>query len=153
MLMYYRYTKKNSWKGVMIGVFTSFGFCTLSDILLPYVAGLMMGVKMNLHICFVSELQNIIPFLFIGILNGLAIVKIHEKNQESVSLQLHFFHTFISAMASIFYAVGNGLASYDQNLGAFFLLMLIAVVLPCTLSDVVAPLFFARVLNNEKSCH
>lgn len=153
MLMYYRYSKKSLLKGVMIGIFTSFGFCTLSDILLPYVAGLMMGVDMNLHICFISELRNIVPFLFVGILNGLAIAKVYEKKQEAASLQLHFFHTFISAMASIFYAVGNGLTNFDQHLGTFFLLMLVAVVLPCTLSDVVAPLFFARVLDHEKSCH
>ena len=116
------------------------------------VSQLTSTLNQNLHICFVSELQNIIPFLFIGILNGLAIAKVYDKHKEKASLNLHFFHTFISAMASIFYAVGNGLVDFYQHLGVFFLLMLIAVVLPCTLSDVVAPLYFARVLD-EKSCH
>ena len=153
MLMYYRYTKKDLLKSAIIGVISASAFCTLSDILMPYAAGVMLGVDMNLHICFVSELKNILPFLLVGILNGLAIAKVYEKTQENVSLQLHFFHTFISAMASIFYAVGNGLVDFYQYLGAFFLLMLIAVVLPCTLSDVAAPLFFARVMQNEKSCH
>jgi hypothetical protein len=152
MLMYYKYTERQLFKAILIGIFSSIGFCTISDILLPYAAGLLLGVEMNLHICFFSELQNIIPFLVIGILNGVAIAKIYDKNKENSSLQLHFFHTFISAMASIFYAVGNGLVDFHQHLGLFFLLMLVAVVLPCTLSDVVAPLFFARVLD-EKSCH
>jgi len=153
MLMYYRYAEKNFVKGVIIGVLSSFCFCTLSDILLPYAAGMVLGVEMDLHICFYSELWNIIPFLFVGILNGIAMAKVYENDKESTSLKLHFFHTFISAMASIFYAVGHGLVDYHEHLGAFFFLMLIAVVLPCTLSDVAAPLFFARVLQDEKSCH
>jgi len=153
MLMYYKYTRKNLFKSILIGTISATAFCTLSDILLPYAAGLMMGVDMNLHICFVSELQNIIPFLLVGILNGVAMAKIYEKSKQSVSLQLHFFHTFISAMASIFYAVGNGLTDFHEHLGLFFVLMLVAVVLPCTVSDVAAPLFFARILDNEKCCN
>lgn len=153
MLMYYKYTKKQLFKSILIGMISATTFCTLSDILLPYAAGMILGVEMNLHICFLSELGNIIPFLIVGIVNGVAMAKVYEKSKQSVSLQLHFFHTFISAMASIFYAVGNGLVDFHEHLGAFFSLMLIAVVLPCTLSDVAAPLFFARMLENEKCCN
>ncbi len=148
MVTFYRYSK-NLVAGIIVGVLSSVIFCTLADILLPYVAGRLLGVEMELHICFRSELANIIPFLAVGVINGIIIPRGKEEHSEQHSVSLHVIHTFISAMASIFYAIGHGLQNFHEHLGMFFVLMLIAVVIPCTLSDVVVPIIWARMVNKK----
>jgi len=148
MVTFYRYSK-NVVAGILVGVVSSVVFCTIADILLPYAAGRLLGVEMDLHICFRSELANIIPFLAIGVINGMIIPRGKEGHTEDHSASLHFIHTFISAMASIFYAIGHGLENFHEHLGMFFVLMLVAVVIPCTLSDVVVPIIWARMVNKK----
>lgn len=148
MLTFYRYSNRK-FLGLLLGTVSALVFCTFSDVLLPYVAGSLLGVNMELHICFSSELANVLPFLFIGLVNGVIMSKSEKFLSEENSLFLHFWHTFISALASIFYALGHGLPNYYDHFGLFFLLMVIAVVLPCTLSDVVAPILFARMIQKK----
>jgi branched-subunit amino acid transport protein len=148
MVTFYRYSK-NVMAGIIVGILSSVVFCTVADILLPYAAGRILGVEMDLHICFSSELANILPFLAVGVINGIIIPQGKEGHTEHHSSSLHFIHTFISAMASIFYAVGHGLANFHDYLGLFFVLMLITVVIPCTLSDVVVPVFWARMVSKK----
>jgi len=144
-----RYSER-IWIGLMVGTLSSMVFCTLSDVLLPYAAGRLLGIEMDLHICFASELSNILPFLFVGLLNGWVMTQLAEFRTQENSLFLHFLHTFISAIASIFYAVGHGLSDFYSHYGLFFLLMVVAVILPCTLSDVIAPIFFAKFSEKKK---
>lgn len=148
MMTYYRYSK-NILTGMIVGVISASVFCTLSDVLLPYLAGTFLGISMELHICFFSELSNILPFLTIGALNGLVMSYIKDFHLAQHSLQLHFFHTFASAMACAFYAIGHGFSDYYAYFGIFFLLILGAVVLPCTLSDIVVPIVCARMIGKK----
>ena len=148
MMTFSRYSK-NIIAGMFIGIFSASIFCTLSDILLPYLAGTFIGVSMELHICFFSELHNILPFLTIGALNGLIMSYISEFQTAKNSLRLHFFHTFVSSLACAFYAIGHGFYDYYAYFGIFFLLILAAVVLPCTLSDIVVPIIFARIVGKK----
>ncbi len=148
MMTFYRYSK-NIIVGMIVGIVSSSIFCTLSDVLLPYLAGTFLGVSMELHICFFSELSNILPFLIVGALNGLVMSYIKDFQTAQHSLQLHFFHTFVSAMACAFYAIGHGFSDFYAYFGIFFLLILGAVVLPCTLSDIVVPIFCARMVGKK----
>lgn len=150
MVTFRRYSN-NIFAALVVGTLSSMVFCTLSDVLLPYAAGRILGIQMDLHICFVSELSNILPFLIVGLLNGWVMTQLPEFITQENSLFLHFLHTFISAMASIFYAVGHGLSDFYMYFGMFYLLMVVAVIIPCTLSDVVAPIFFARYINKQKN--
>ncbi|MBM17562.1 MAG: hypothetical protein CL947_00665 [Epsilonproteobacteria bacterium] len=148
MVMFYRYAQRLV-LGIVIGTLSASFFCTLSDVLLPYLAGIMLGKAMDLHICFFTDFTSVVPFLIIGALNGLVMFYIKDFKTEANSLNLHFFHTFVSAVASIFYSIGHGFADYHSYLGIFFLLMLGAVVLPCTLADVVVPIIIARMVNKK----
>jgi hypothetical protein len=47
-------------------------------------------------------------------------------------------------MASLFYTVANGFDDWYRSMGILFIFLFIAVIIPCTLSDVVVPLYFAR---------
>lgn len=143
LLTFFRFSN-NVFKGVVVGAITSSIFCMLSDIFIPYIGGVMLGVDMDLHICFIYELANVLPFLIVGLFTGV-IMRHHELEVRGVvSLWSHFTHIFISSLASSFYLVSNGFANWSPQIGPVFLVLLVAVLIPCSLSDVIIPMFFAK---------
>ncbi len=143
LLTYFRFSK-NVLRGIVIGACSSMFFCFLSDIFLPYIAGSLLGVHMHLHICFYSELHNILPFLTVGLLNGWILSKHDKEMQSYYSVWSHFAHILVSSVAALLYMMSHGLADWTHSMGAVFLLLVTAVVVPCTLSDVVVPLYFSK---------
>lgn len=142
---------KNLFKGFVVAVVSALFFCTLSDVILPYLAGRMFGVSMHFHICLISEMHNIIPFLLVGLLNGLIMSHHTTVNKTVYSVASHFGHILTSSLASLFYLVGEGFVQWNIHMGMIFLLLIIAVVIPCTFADVIVPVFFAqRGKMNEK---
>ena len=143
MLTFFRYSNQLI-KGIIICSVSTVVFCIASDILVPYIVGTMFGVPMKLHICFLSELHNVLPFLLIGTINGWILAQ-HEKHLHSFySLWSHFTHIFVSSSAAILYTVSHGFTNWANHMGVIFLCLVIAVVIPCTLSDVVIPFFFSK---------
>lgn len=143
MITYLRFSS-HVLKGLLISMLSAGVFCTLSDVILPYLGGSLLGVKMSFHMCFLSELHNILPFLFVGLLNGFVMSKHHSSKQWLYSIFSHFVHILISSFASMFYLIGHGCTDWYVNIGIVFLFLVIAVVVPCTLSDVVVPMAFAK---------
>ncbi len=143
MITFTRFSR-NWFKGIIVGVLTATTFCALSDILMPYVGGRLLGAQMDLHICFVSEFRNIVPFLVVGITSGLVMARHHVSKQNMYSIISHFVHILISSLASMFYLVGHGFIAWHKQIGMVFILLLLAVVVPCTLSDIVVPLLVAK---------
>ncbi len=145
ILTFFRYSR-NFIKGILVGTISPAFFCMLSDILLPYVAGRILGVKMSLHICFINEFSNIGIFLILGVMTGF-ILRFHVDRCHESSLftsWLHFGHILLSSMASMFYMVANGFLHWDKQMGMVFALLIVAVVVPCTFSDVIVPFVIAR---------
>ncbi len=146
VITYSRFAKnQNLLKTLLIGIISPMFFCILSDVVLPYFAGVALGVDMQLHICFHRELRNIAPFLFIGIINGLILRSHHSSMLKVFSLSAHFTHILISSLASLFYMVSHGLNSWAPIMGYVYLLLIVAIVVPCTFSDVIIPMYFAGV--------
>ena len=151
MICFFRFSK-NIVRGIIVGIFTTMIFCTLSDAVLPYLAGRLLGVNMHFHLCFLSELRNVVPFLSVGLLNGLIVGRYHIENGSFYSVFSHFIHILISSLASSFYIVSHGLLHWYSVIGMLFLFLVIAVVVPCTLSDVVVPIAAARAgKKNERN--
>jgi len=118
-------------------------FCTLSDSVLPFIGGKYFRLDMHFHWCFIHHLDLIIPFLVVGMINGYFMAS-HSKNRQwFYSASIHFAHIFISSMASILYLVGYGFDTWYNQIGLVFVFLIIAVLLPCTLSDIVVPMGFA----------
>ena len=135
---------------LLIGIWSPVIFCTLSDSILPYLGGRALGVAMTFHLCFFTELANVLPFLFVGIINGYVLSKHSQEHQKFYSLFSHFIHIFISSLASTFYLVAHGFMDWYKDIGFVFLFIIIAVVIPCTLSDVVVPMAYARVARKDE---
>ncbi len=142
------------WKAIIVGLISPTIFCTLSDMLFPYIAGRMLGVDMVLHFCFHREIVNVLPFLVVGILNGMVLRKHHSSMLGMFSLGSHIAHILISSLAALFYIVSHGFSNWYPQMGILFLFLVVAIVVPCTLSDVIVPMYLAGVKRlrrtNEK---
>ena len=139
----------NIFPALLIGIWSPALFCTLSDSILPYLGGRALGVAMSFHLCFFTELANVLPFLFIGILNGFVLSRHSQDHQKVYSIFSHFIHIFVSSLASTFYLVAHGFMDWYKDIGFVFLFIIIAVVIPCTLSDVVVPIAYARFAKRK----
>ena len=133
----------NRLKAVVVGVISPVIFCILSDIFLPYIGGMILGQTMSLHICFVNEWVNVVPFLIVGMLNGFLLASHFSEFGRIFSVGSHFAHILISSLASLFYMVSHGFNNWQPQMGLVFIVLILAVLLPCTLSDVVVPMYFA----------
>lgn len=146
VITFSRFSKDSSlFKTILIGSISPTFFCLLSDVLCPYLAGIAMGVPMELHICYHQELHNVLPFLAVGVFNGLVLRYHHSSMLKLFSLSSHFVHILISSLAALFYLVSHGFYNWYPQMGYVFLFLVIAIVIPCTFSDVIVPMYFAGV--------
>lgn len=137
----------NNWlRCIIVSLISPAIFCTLSDIALPAIAMQVLGVSMHMHICFFSwaDTMNVLPFMFVGLVTGFAIAKHYSASLNFVSLSSHFVHILISSLAATFYTVSFGFNEWNEYMGMLFLMLVISVVVPCTISDVVVPMYFSR---------
>ena len=144
IIMFRKYSTSKI-QAVLVGIFVPAIFCTMSDTLLPYVGGALINLPMEFHWCFLSHIDTIIPFLAAGILNGWVMSSHEASRQVFYSLGFHFFHIFISSMASILYLVSFGFTEWWTQMGFVFMYMILVVLIPCTLADIVVPILFARL--------
>lgn len=139
---------------VLLGTFVPAVFCTLSDVFLPYWGSQIFGLNVTLHLCFKSHLTSILPFLGAGIINGLLLS--HTKKCDDLMFHAtvsHFSHSFISALASFLYLLSHGFVDLKHGMGVVFVLLLVAVIIPCIISDVVVPLVCARAFTTKACEH
>lgn len=140
---------QNILKGFLVALLSALFFCSLSDIILPYFAGCLVGIDMHFHICLVSEIQNVLPFLFVGLINGLVMSQHSSSIKGFYSVMSHFGHILVSSLASLFYLIGQGFDQWQEQMGIVFILLILVVVVPCTLADVIVPVIFARNQKNQ----
>jgi hypothetical protein len=137
--MFWRYERRVL-KAVLIGLAGAVGVCGLSDIVMPHVSLMLLGKFVAWHICLVENPQMVLTFAVVGVGVGLAA----SAGVQHSTFFSHSLHVFSSTMASIFYLVGpfGGIAWID-SVGIVFLFVIVAVAVPCCLSDIVFPLFLA----------
>lgn len=144
MITFFRFSNS-----VLLGVFLStvipLVFCVASDVVLPAFAGFLLGYPMKIHMCFSNwqDTINMGSFFVAGIISGAALLQ-NRSNLYSFSVISHGIHTFISSLASLFYLVSYGVTEWQHMMGTIFLLLFGAVIIPCTLSDIVVPYLFTR---------
>ena len=142
MLAYVRFSRTLS-KGLILSIISPMVFCTISDIIVPTLAGNFLGIPITIHICFYSELHNIVPLLFLGLVTGYILSK-HQESSLSISIGSHFAHILLGSLAALFYMASYGFTQWYESMGILFVFLVIGVVVPCTLSDIVVPWYFAQ---------
>lgn len=131
--------------GIVLSIFSPVLFCTLSDIALPAMAADILGAHMEMHVCFFAraDFLNMLPFIVIGLITGFAIARHHQPSLAVISLGAHATHIMISSLAATFYIVAHGFDQWYVAMGPLFMLLVFAVVIPCTISDVIVPMYFS----------
>jgi len=132
--MYARYKRCKLWSAILIGWTGSIGIATISDAVIPYLAGGLLNVPMEFHIPFIEKW-----WINLAALAGVAICY-----WKPVTRIPHFGHVLLSTWASLFYFTAFGIADWIPLLPFIFLFLFLAVWIPCCTSDIVYPLLFVR---------
>jgi hypothetical protein len=144
ILMFRRYSNNFLWS-LVVGFSVPTVFCTISDAFLPFLGGKIFGLDMELHWCFLQHISTVLPFLIGGVINGWVMSLHKHSKQMFYSLGFHFAHIFVSSMAGLLYLISFGFNDWWKKMGFVFLYLVFAVLIPCIMSDVVVPIFFARL--------
>jgi len=143
--MYRKYGTRKLWAAILIGYSGSIGIATLSDAIIPYLGGALLGVEIGFHIPFIEAEK--IPFIGIEtwkLVNSAALVGIIIGYLKPTTKFPHLGHVFLSTWASLFYFTAFGVARWIPLLPFIFLFLFLAVWLPCCVSDIAFPLLFTR---------
>jgi len=143
ILTYSRFSK-NLFHAFLVGLVSPSFFCLLSDVVLPYIGARMLGVAAKMHICILEEPLRLLPFLCIGLFNGIVMAYYGDRRKWFHAMGSHAMHVFISAFASVFFLISQGFAHVDVQIGNLFLLLIVAVIIPCTFSDLIIPMLIAK---------
>lgn len=143
---------KSFLKTLIIGFLSPAFFCILSDIFIPYLAGKIVGIQMEMHICFLCphDSLSIFTFLALGVFNGLVLRRHSSTVLNAFLVGSHFMHILISALASLFYMVSHGFDNWPSYIAYIFIFLIIAVIIPCTFSDVIVPVYFGGISSEQE---
>ncbi|MBI2885497.1 MAG: hypothetical protein HYY15_04935 [Candidatus Omnitrophica bacterium] len=125
-------------KTVLIGM-SSVVPCALSDYIVPFIGGRVLGQPMELHICLIDHPQLILPFLGLGILSGF----LFEERLAASSVFSHGAHVFVASSAALLYLVSFGFTRWLMDAHFIFPVLsvvVLAVWIPCCLGDIVIPI-------------
>ncbi|MFC1871207.1 hypothetical protein ACFLYF_02245 [Chloroflexota bacterium] len=131
--MFRKYKGGKIWIALAIGYSGSVGIATLSDSVIPYLGGALLGADMEFHVGFIEEWWLVNPLALIGIIIGY---------MRPATKSPHFGHVLLSTWASLFYFTAFGVAQWLPVLPLIFLFLFFAVWLPCCISDIIFPLLF-----------
>lgn len=149
--MYKNYSSGRLWAAVLIGYFGSIGIATISDAIIPYLGGALLGIEMGFHLPFIETEE--IPFIGIAkwqVVNSAAFTGIIIGYLRPTTRFPHSGHVFLSTWASLFYLAAFGTAYWIPLLGFVLLFLFLAVWIPCCLSDIVFPLLFIKEVAPHK---
>ena len=140
----YRRYRRNVPLLFVIGYLGSVGIATISDIILPYLGGRLLGAEMHFHLGFIDKWW---------LVNPLALAGISIAFWKPTTRVPHFGHVLLSTWASLFYLTAHGEANWLPLLPAIFLVLFVAVWFPCCLSDIIFPLLFVGKTSEGEHAH
>lgn len=130
--IFYKYKSKLV-SALLIGIAGSIILGSLSDIILPWFGGSLLGLGTSFHLLLIEKPALILLSALIGSSIGIS---------TKITKMPHFIHVFLSVFASLFYLLAF---SSNFNLVYFivsFFIVFIAVIIPCCISDILFPFFF-----------
>ncbi len=145
--MFWRYERRLL-KACIVGFLGAIVVCGVSDVLIPYLSGLLLGAEMDVHICILQHPGLVLPFAVVGIIAGL----LSAEHIGRATFFSHTAHVLTSSTASLLYLVSFGLQDWIDLAGLVFIFVVLAVMIPCCASDIVFPLL-AVTREDEPAPH
>jgi len=124
--MYRKYGNSKIWAAVLIGYFGSIGIATISDAIIPYLGGALLGLDIEFHIPFIETEK--MPFIEIEtwiIINSAAVLGIIIGILKPTTKISHLGHVFLSTWASLFYFTAFSVARWLPLLPLIFMFLFI----------------------------
>lgn len=143
--MYRRGEKGRPWVAMVVGYTGAIGIATVSDAVIPFLGGGLLGVEMDFHLPFVDA--DPMPVLRVPkwiVVNLAAAAGIALAFLRPATRIPHLGHVLLSTWASLFGFTAFGEANWLVLAPLVFVFLFLAVWLPCCVSDVVYPLLWAR---------
>ncbi|MDO8494218.1 MAG: hypothetical protein Q7S68_02660 [Deltaproteobacteria bacterium] len=134
-------------KTVLVGLLGTIPICTISDIGMPYLGGWWLKTPIVFHLCVLEEPWLVFPAAAAGIAVGMFLLDWVENGTEIT----HLAHVLVSSLASLLYLVTFDPSLWQNSLWLVFSITVLAVWIPCCLSDIVFPLLFTD--NPHAGCH
>ena len=135
--MFWKYGR-SLFKGVVVGLLGSIPICTISDIFFPFFGSKIFQSSVPFHFCLIAEPGLILSATILGIVVGHFLIPwVYLLTRVT-----HMMHVLVSSLASMLYLVLFIPSLWQEHLLAVFLITVLAVWIPCCLSDIVFPLMF-----------
>ncbi|MBM3214040.1 hypothetical protein FJZ36_03890 [Candidatus Poribacteria bacterium] len=131
--VFWRY-QRNALLAVGTGAAGSVIFCTLSDIVLPFLGGRLFGLPVSFGLELVES-----PLLVLGMALGGSLVGFVRLRH--LSIYSHSLHVFVSSFASLMYLLTHTSIAWFgwSHAPALVAVLVVAVFVPCCMSDLVMP--------------
>ena len=143
--MYRRGGKGRLWVALLVGYTGAIGIATLSDAVMPFLGGSLLGAEMHFHLPFVDA--EAMPMLRVPkwiVVNSAAVAGIVLGLRWPATRFPHLGHVLLSTWASLFGLTAFGDAEWLALAPLVFVFLFLAVWLPCCVSDVIYPLLWAK---------
>lgn len=132
--LYYKYTKKPI-QATIVGLLGAILVGTFSDVIFPWLGGLALGINIELHLPIIEEPFIILIASIVGVILGMS---------TKISKEPHALHVFLSVFASLFYLLSYSGSFEILKFILIALIVFIAVLIPCCISDIVFPMIFVK---------
>jgi hypothetical protein len=132
---------------IFLAIATSAITCTLSDIIFPYVGGLVLSYEMSFHVCIVEEPILAWTFIITGALIGYFLSQYIRK----LSRYTHSAHILISSLAAGLYLVSYGVSFLSLKALLFIPILFVSVLVPCVLNDIGVPSYIVTLTAKSDS--
>jgi hypothetical protein len=152
--MFRLHGKSKFWSVILVGYTGSIGIATLSDIIIPYLGGILLRIPMEFHLPFIEAEK--IPYIGIEkwiVVNSAAAIGIAIAYLKPSTRFPHMGHVLLSTWASLFSFTAFGMAHWIPLLPFIFIFLFLAVWVPCCVSDIVFPLLWVKEGSTEELHH
>ncbi len=140
--IFYKY-KKNTFQATLVGISGAIIIGSLSDIIFPYLGMLIFQIKIHFHLPIIEEPIKIILITLVGAITGIT---------TKLTKFPHIIHVAISVFASLFYILTFSTEITFITLILSFLIIFVAVIIPCCISDILFPFFFLKEKIKKCDC-
>jgi len=130
--IFYKYKPKLI-SALLIGVTGSIIIGSLSDIILPWLGGSLLGLGTSFQLLLIEKPVLILSLALIGSSIGIS---------TKITKMPHFIHVFLSVFASLFYLLAFSQIFTTLYFIISFFIVFIAVIIPCCMGDLLFPFFF-----------
>lgn len=131
--------------GILLSVISSSITCSLSDIVFPYLGGLLLQYDMDFHMCIIDEPVISWIFIFGGAFIGFFLSVYVRK----LSRYTHSAHIFLSSMAAGMYLITFGVGLLSLKALIFLPILIVSVLLPCVMNDIGVPSYIVSITDKR----